>query len=102
MEKAEGVEEKQFLDLISGYKVEYTSEILALYNIVESVKKLEYKDINLFFRLLLREDIGAKICYPRKLKIFICYDYLMGVNSSRSLEKVIPAIEALGLFFEEL
>jgi hypothetical protein len=49
----------------------------------------------------LREDIGAKIFYPRKLKIFICYDYLMGIHCNRSIENVIPTIEALGLFVEK-
>lgn len=91
-------EDNQFLDLTSMRKVKYTSDILELYNIAGSIEKLEYKDLDLFCRLLLREDIGAKICYPRKLKIFICYDYLMGIHSSRSIGKIIPTIEALGLF----
>ncbi|WP_133250197.1 hypothetical protein [Ruminiclostridium sufflavum] len=90
----------QFLDLISRRKVKYTSDTLEIYNIAESIEKLEYKDLDLFFRLMLREDIGAKIFYPRKLKIFICYDYLMGIHTSRSIEKIIPEIEALGLFVE--
>jgi hypothetical protein len=78
-----------------------TSDILETYNSAEGIEKLEYKDLDLFFRLLLREDIGAKIFYPRRLKIFICYDYLMAIHSSRSIEKIIPDIEALGLFVEE-
>jgi hypothetical protein len=94
--------DNQFWELISRRKVKYTSDVLELYNIVESIEKLEYKGLDLFFRLLLREDIGAKVYYPEKLKIFICYDYLMGIHSRRSIEKVIPAIEALGLFVEEL
>lgn len=94
--------DNQFLELINMRKVKYTSDILELYNIANSIEKLEYEDLDLFCRLLLREDIGAKIWYPRKVKIFICYDYLMGIHSSRSIEKIIPAIETLGLFVEEI
>lgn len=50
---------------------------------------------------MLREDIGAKVFYPRKLKVFICYDYLMGINCSKSIEKIIPQIENLGLYVEK-
>lgn len=93
--------DNQFRDLISKRKIKYTTDILEMYGAVEKMEKLEYKDLDSIIRLLLREDIGAKISYPRKLKIFICYDYLMGIHSSRSIEAVIPAIEALGLFVEE-
>lgn len=95
-------EDKKFMDIIQNRKVGYTPQILEIYNNVEGIKKLEFQDLDLFFRLLLREDIGAKIFYPRKLKIFICYDYLMGVNSSRSINQIIPFIESIGLFVEEL
>lgn len=94
-------EEENFKELIARRKVEYTPDILDMYSKVEDIERLTYKDIDSFFRLLLREDIGANLSYPRKMKIFICYDYLMGIHCSRSLERVIPAIEALGLFVEK-
>jgi hypothetical protein len=94
-------EEEIFMGLISKRKVAYTYDIIEIHGKAEGIEKLAYKDIDLFFRLLLREDIGAKIFYPRKLKIFICYDYLMGIHCNRSIENVIPTIEALGLFVEK-
>jgi hypothetical protein len=94
-------EDKKFMNLISKRKIVYTSDILETYNSAESIERIELKDLDVFFRLLLREDIGAKIFYPRRLKIFICYDYLMGIHSSRPIKKIIPDLEALGLFVEE-
>jgi hypothetical protein len=91
----------QFGDLISRRKVKYTSDIMAIYNMSGSIEKLEYLDLDLFLRLLLREDIGAKIFYPGTFEIFVCYDYLMGIHSSHSINKIISEIESLGLFVEE-
>ena len=91
----------RFIELINERKVVYNEDLLKLYNNLESIKILEYQEIGLFCRLLLREDIGAKVFYPRKLKIFICYDYLLGIHSNRYIEKVIPRIKDLGLFVEE-
>lgn len=91
----------RFIEIINERKVVYDEDLLNFYNNLESIKILEHQEIGLFCRLLLREDIGAKIFYPRKLKIFVCYDYLIGIHSSRSIEKVIPRIKDLGLFVEE-
>ncbi|WP_312095600.1 hypothetical protein [Aminipila sp.] len=93
--------QEKFLKLIDKQNIAYSQHLLNFYNRIESVKNLEYQDIDSFCRLLLREDIGAKLFYPRKLKIFICYDYLLGIHSSSSIEKVIPKITDLGLFVEE-
>jgi len=93
--------DEKFIEVIRERKIVHTDELLKLYYNLEFKKDLEYQDMDLFCRLLLREDIGAKLFYPRKLKIFICYDYLLGIHSNRSLEKVIPDIKALGLFVEE-
>jgi len=91
----------RFMEFINERKVAYNEDLIKLYNNLESIKVLEYQEIGLFCRLLLREDIGAKLFYPRKIKIFICYDYLLGIYSNRSIEKVIPRIIDLGLFVEE-
>lgn len=93
--------QEMFSEIINKRKVIYTTEIINIYNNAECIEKLDSKDIDMFFKLLLREDIGAKILYPRRLKIFVSYDFLMGVNCSRSLEIIIPDIEALGLYVEE-
>ncbi|MTH55351.1 hypothetical protein GKZ89_18310 [Bacillus mangrovi] len=62
----------------------------------------DFHEVENLCRLQLREDIGVDIFYPRKLKIFIGYDYLMGVNSSRRLDSIIPEISAMGLFVEKI
>jgi len=93
--------EDEFKEIIDNRKIKYTQDIFETYNHLEKFKKLNEKELNSFCRLMLREDIGAKVFYPRLLKIFICYDYLMGIHSSKSLKKIIPEIEALGLFVEE-
>ncbi|BCJ98308.1 hypothetical protein [Anaerocolumna chitinilytica] len=87
-----------FADMIKKRETLYSSEMINMYDKAERIKKLERKDVDAFIKLLLREDIGAKVFYPRRLRIFICYDFLMGVNCSRSLENIIPEIEALGLY----
>lgn len=90
-----------FNEIISNRKVIYTDDILETYKCAEKIKTLNLGEVDLFCRLMLREDIGAKVFYPRKLKVFICYDYLMGINCSKSIEKIIPQIENLGLYVEK-
>ncbi len=75
----------------------YDEELLTLYRNVGNIKELEYKDIGNFCRLQLREDTWAVVKRPWKMGIFICYDFLLGVRTSRTIEPIIPRIEALGL-----
>jgi hypothetical protein len=35
------------------------------------------------------------------MKVFIGYDYLMGVHTSKCLDPIISSIEELGLYVEE-
>lgn len=79
----------------------YSEKLLALYNDVQNKDKLDMTKTSDFCRLQLREDIGADMFYPRRLKIFIGYDYIMSVHTSISLTKIIPKIEELNLFVEE-
>ncbi|MBE6091130.1 MAG: hypothetical protein E7206_24505 [Clostridium beijerinckii] len=89
------------LFIATEYRHLYTSEILDIYHRVRDKENLDKERIDQFCRLLLREDIGAKIFYQNKIKVFIGYDYLMGIHTSKSLEKLIPEIEELGLYVEE-
>lgn len=94
-------DEKQHTEILSRLKLQYSPDIIDTYNKVETIEKLEHNMLDHLLRLMLREDIGAKVYYPRKLKVFICYDFLMSVYSSQSLAKLIPEIELLGLYVEE-
>lgn len=92
---------EEFLNLIKPYSQLYSESLLDFYtNFNGSQAGLD--EVESLFRLQLREDIGVDIFSPRKLKIFIGYDYLMGVNSSKSLEPIIPEISAIGLFVEKI
>lgn len=42
-----------------------------------------------------REDIGAMVFYPRKMKVFNGYSYV------KPLDPIIPLIEEMGLFIED-
>lgn len=75
----------------------YTKEMMDLYHKLESnsfINKFELCDL---VRLELREDIGGLITTPYKLKIFIGYDYMMGIHSSKSIKALFEPIENLGL-----
>jgi hypothetical protein len=79
----------------------YSSEILDLYANLHEGASYDLQQIGNICRLLLREDIGGIILCPRKLKIYIGYDYLMGIHSSTSIDSLIPIIEENSLFVEE-
>lgn len=78
----------------------YTLDMIKLYERLEEGINLNRTEIGEFCRLLLREDIGGLLVCPRKLKIHIGYDYLMGIESSTCLDKIITEIEEIGLFVE--
>ncbi|AZB42172.1 hypothetical protein CEF21_07660 [Bacillus sp. FJAT-42376] len=91
---------EEFLNLIKPYSHLYSERLLDFYsNFNGSQAGLD--EVESFCRLQLREDIGVKLFAPRKLKVFIGYDYLMGVYSSKSLNPIIQEISAMGLFVEE-
>ncbi len=79
----------------------YNDELLQLYKNVAKMKRLKYEDIGNYCRLQLREDIWGKAFCPRKLGIFICYDFILGLKCSRSIDEIIPKINKLGLVVEK-
>ncbi len=91
---------KMFQDMIKEYRELYTEELIECYSNVKNNDNLNKENIDVFCRLLLREDIGAKVFYPRRMKVFIGYDYLMGIHMSKPLEPIIPLIEEMGLYVE--
>lgn len=48
-------------------------------------------------RLELREDIGGLLYVPYRFKVFIGYDYMMGVHTSMHLDNLFERITKLGL-----
>lgn len=90
----------EFQNLIKNYQELYTKEILDIYLQVKNKDKLDKSAIDKFCRLLLREDIGAKIYYQDKLEVFIGYDYLMSIHSKISLDNIIRELEGMELFIE--
>ena len=92
---------EMFKSLINDYNELYSDEMMEYYSSEKGNYTLTKEKVDFFCRLLLREDIGATIYYNRKMKVFIGYDYLMGVHTSKSLEPIVPVIHKLGLFVED-
>lgn len=90
-----------FEDFIKKYQELYTKEILDTYYHVKELDNLEKGVLDSYCRLLLRENIWSEVFYQEEVKVFIKYDYLMGIHSNRSLERIIPEIEKSGLFVEK-
>lgn len=90
---------ERFLSLSKSYSHLYSNKLIDFYlNFNEGQAGID--EVGSLCRLQLRENMGVDIFYPRKLKLFIGYDYLMGIHSSKSLEPIIPQITAMGLFVE--
>ncbi|MEK4486364.1 hypothetical protein MHH81_12350 [Psychrobacillus sp. FSL H8-0484] len=92
---------EMLLNIIKKYRELYTEKMLKYYSNVKNNENLNKENIDFLCRFLLREDIHAMVFYPRKMKVFIGYDYLMGIYTSRPLDPIIPLIEEMGLFIED-
>lgn len=75
----------------------YSDLILNVYESVENDQEIEIETLDALIRLQLREDLGGLIYVPYRLKLFIGYDYMMGVHSSMNLRKLYTFISDLGL-----
>ncbi len=82
------------------YRELYTDEIYTVYDNLKDGVVLDEINVESVIRLFLREEIGGILTSPRKLKIFVGYDYLMGIDSSSSLLPIQKDIEEIGLFLE--
>ncbi|WP_018888339.1 hypothetical protein [Paenibacillus massiliensis] len=80
------------------YNEEYLKDIY--YNLIDTMK-FSSQQIDSLVRLLLREEIGAEVYFETNLKVFIGYDFLMGIHTDRPIEVIIPKIEEIGLFVEK-
>lgn len=88
-------------ELIEDYRELYTNKMLDTYSKVNTFDRIDKKNVDVYCRLLLREDIGSKVYYSRKMKIFIGYDYLMSIHTSKPLDPLISLIEKIGLYVED-
>ncbi|MBD7971284.1 hypothetical protein H9647_24780 [Paenibacillus sp. Sa2BVA9] len=90
-----------FMEIRKDCRELYTKEILERYSSAKDLEELDKEKVDSFCRLQLREDIGATVYYPRRMKVYIGYDFLMGIHTSQSIASIIPSIERLGLFVEK-
>lgn len=79
------------------YKELYNDYMIQLFEQLNDSSVLTLDELLVLIRLLLREDIYAIVYVPYRLKIFICYDYLMGVHSSKGLEGLFEKMRNSGL-----
>lgn len=62
---------------------------------------ISFNDINLLVKLILREDVWAKL-ESDILDIHFGYDYYMYICSEKRLEKAEKIIKEKGLFIENI
>ena len=79
------------------YKELYDDNMLQLFEQINDSSVLTLDELLILVRLQLREDIYAIPYVPYRLKIFICYDYLMTVHSSKELEGLFEEMRNSGL-----
>jgi len=90
-----------FQKRIKKFRQFYTDEMLEYYSIAKNNDKVNKEKVDFHCRFMLREDIYSNVHYPRKMKVFIAYDYLMGIHTSKSLEPIFPLLKETGLYIED-
>jgi len=93
--------DKIFQKRIKKFREFYTDEMLEYYSNAKNKDKLNKGKVDFHCRLMLREDIHSDVHYPRKMKVFIAYDYLMGIHTSKSLKPIFPLLKETGLYIED-
>ena len=72
----------RFMEIRKNFRKLYSQDVLGIYIHIKDLDKLDKEEVDSFCRLLLREDIGSEVYYPRRMKVFIGYDFLMGIHTS--------------------
>lgn len=90
-----------FQKRIKKFREFYTEEMLDYYSKAKNNDKLNKEKVDFHCRFMLREDIYSEVHYPRKMKVFIAYDYLMGIHTSKSLKPIFPLLKKQGLYIED-
>lgn len=76
----------------------YPKEMINFFFYVKNNDVINLYELEHLVRLKLREDIGGDIFVPYRFKLYIGYDYLMSIRTSKPLEKLFDEIEKLGLY----
>jgi len=73
--------------------------MLQVYQNIDEHSIINKEDLCDLIHLELREDIGGLLYVPYRLKIFIGYDFMMEVHSSKALEPIFEKIEGWDLIY---
>lgn len=79
----------------------YAPKIIEQFILFNRRKVFRIDEIKYLCRLMLREEIASLLYYKNDVKIFIGYDYLMSILTSKPIDSLIPEIESMGLYVEE-
>lgn len=79
----------------------YNSKMIEKFILFKRRKVVKPEEIDYLCRLMLREIVGSRLYYKNDVKIFIGYDYLMSIHTSKPIDSLIPEIERMGLYVEE-
>ena len=80
---------------------EYHKELMDTYENIQDDADIGLSDLANIIRLKLREDLGGEIYVPYRLKLFIGYDYMVGINTSKDISVLFPEIKNMGLHIFE-
>ncbi|MGP5431369.1 hypothetical protein ACTXNW_18440 [Enterococcus malodoratus] len=92
-----GLEMHDYLEIKDGS----SNKVNQLYNSVKEGKVLKSCDVPLVAKLILRENLWAKLV-SQELEVHFGYDYYMYVCSRYPLRKVVDQINESGLFVESM
>jgi hypothetical protein len=87
---------------INEGSIEYTDEMIKLFERLEDDAVLEIEQIEQLCRLILREQVWCKLEDTNKLLIYFGYDYYMYISCLSKPDSIISLLEERGLYIEEL
>jgi intein/homing endonuclease len=78
----------------------YTYEMTILFEAVKNQQFLSIKQVECISRLILREQLWAKLSYRQTIFVHFGYDFYMYIGCEHEYKDVIKKIEKTGLFVE--
>ena len=95
-----GLEKFRVILKIESFHEIYSSDMRNLYKKIKTNDKLDLKELECLFRLILREHLWCKFEYADIMFVHFGYDYYMYIGSQLSNENVLESITKSGLFIE--
>lgn len=89
------------VEVAADVRALYNKELMDTYENIQDDADIGLSDIANIIRLKLREDLGGEIYVPYRLKLFIGYDYMVGINTSKDISVLFPEIKNMGLHIFE-